>query len=210
MRSSLCDYIEENDQNYHRYKAGTYMLPNDETEQERLDLQHHLFLLALKGRLYLAPIGNIPLQSTSFPSANVVGTDLSPIQPLYNLRYFKDHVPVFQSAFNASRSGVYFEMQDVAIPFRRIDDSMKGTAFERWLGLWYFEEVGFVDIVEKQLTNSIMLGAWTKKDVLSGLHRWSAAVLTRGLPMSPQEVEILLVEVKIDINSNWLHAYLPM
>jgi len=26
-------------------------------------------------------------------------------------------------------------MQDVAIPFRRIDDSMKGTAFERWLGL---------------------------------------------------------------------------
>ena len=55
-----------------------------------------------------------------------------------------------------------------------------------------------------------MLGAWTKKDVLSGLHRWSAAVLTRGLPMSPQEVEILLVEVKIDINSNWLHAYLPM
>jgi hypothetical protein len=38
---------------------------------------------------------------------------------------------------------------------------------------WYFEEVGFVDIVEKQLTNSIiswardprmkMLGAWTKE-----------------------------------------------
>lgn len=48
---------------------------------------------------------------------------------------FKDHVPVFQSAFNASRSGGYFGMQDVVIPFRCLDDSMKGTAFERWLGL---------------------------------------------------------------------------
>jgi hypothetical protein len=122
-------------------------------------------------------------------------------------------------------------MQDVVILFRYIDNSMKGTAFERWLGLvkevenalgrdfgkvpnykWYFEEVGFVDIVEKQLTNSIVswardprmkiLGAWTKRDVLSGLHRWSAAVLRRGLGMSSQEVEILLMEVKNDINSN--------
>lgn len=77
-----------------------------------------------------------------------------------------------------------------------------------------------MDIVEKQLTNSTvswardprmeMLGAWTKKDVLSGLHRWSAAVLTRGLGISSQEVEILLMEVKNDINSNWLHAYIPM
>ncbi|PMD54250.1 uncharacterized protein K444DRAFT_699993 [Hyaloscypha bicolor E] len=102
--------------------------------------------------------------ASTFPSANVVGTDLSPIQPLYvppNCRFeiedaedewsfpypfdyihdralatcFKDHAPVFQSAFNALRSGGYFEVQGVVIPFRCIDDSMKGTAFERWLGL---------------------------------------------------------------------------
>jgi hypothetical protein len=130
-------------------------------------------------------------------------------------------------------------MQDVVIPFRCIDDSMKGTAFERWLGLVkeaahalgrdfgkvpnyksYFEQVGFVDVVEKQLAWPIgmwardsrmkTLGAWTKEDVLSGLHGWSAAVLTRGLGMSSQEVEILLMEVRNDINSNWLHAYIPM
>jgi len=130
-------------------------------------------------------------------------------------------------------------MQDVVIPFRSIDDSMKGTAFERWLDLVdkgshalgrdfgrvpqyksYFEEAGFEDIVEKQLAWPIgmwardrrmkMLGAWAKEDVLSGLHGWSAAVLTRGLGMSSQEVEILLMEVRNDINSNWLHAYIPM
>jgi tRNA1(Val) A37 N6-methylase TrmN6 len=32
------------------------MLPNDEAEQDRLDLQHHLFRLTADGALYLAPI----------------------------------------------------------------------------------------------------------------------------------------------------------
>jgi len=204
----------------------------------------------------------------AFPQANVLGTDLSPIQPLYvppNCHFeiddaedewtfsypfdyihgralatcFKHHLPVFKSAFKALRPGGYFEMQDVVIPFRSIDDSMKGTAFERWLDLVkegthalgrdfgkvpeyksYFEEAGFEDVVEKQLAWPIgmwardrrmkMLGAWTKEDVLSGLHGWSAAVLTRGLGMSPQEVEILLMEARNDINSNWLHAYVPI
>jgi hypothetical protein len=55
-----------------------------------------------------------------------------------------------------------------------------------------------------------MLGWRSKEDVRSGLHGWSAAVLTIGLGMSSQEVEILLMEVKNDINSNWLHAYILM
>lgn len=130
-------------------------------------------------------------------------------------------------------------MQDFVIPFRCIDDSIKGTAFERWQELVkqavsalgrdigkvpkyksYFEETGFEDIVEKQLVWPIgswakdkqmkMLGAWAKEDVLSGMHGWAVAALTRGLGMSLQEVEILLMEVRNDINSNRLHAYIPM
>lgn len=57
VRSSLFDSIEENGRTYHRYKAGSYFLPNDEQEQARLDLQHHIWLLTLHGRLHLAPIG---------------------------------------------------------------------------------------------------------------------------------------------------------
>lgn len=30
-------------------------MPNDEEEQDRMDIQHHICLLALKGRLYAAP-----------------------------------------------------------------------------------------------------------------------------------------------------------
>jgi hypothetical protein len=55
-----------------------------------------------------------------------------------------------------------------------------------------------------------MLGARCKEDVLSGLQGWSMAVLTRGLGMSPNEVEMLLMEVRNDINSKKLHAFIQM
>ena len=31
-------------------------MPNDDTEQERLDLYHHIFLLLKNGQLYTAPL----------------------------------------------------------------------------------------------------------------------------------------------------------
>lgn len=47
--SSIRDYEYANGRRYHAYKRGAYLLPNDETEQDRLDLLHHVFLLALNG-----------------------------------------------------------------------------------------------------------------------------------------------------------------
>lgn len=35
------------------------MLPNDETEQDRLDLHHHVFRLVLRGTLFRAPINSM-------------------------------------------------------------------------------------------------------------------------------------------------------
>lgn len=32
--------------------------PNDEQEQDRMDMVHHIFSLLLGGKLYLAPIGD--------------------------------------------------------------------------------------------------------------------------------------------------------
>src|SRR5580692_8644625 len=74
---------------------------NRQIEQDRLDLQHHLFLLTLDGRLHLAPIENLSGGihnvldiatgtgiwaiefAAQYPSASVIGTDLSPIQPAF-------------------------------------------------------------------------------------------------------------------------------
>lgn len=95
LRDSIYEYIEENGRTYHAYKAGAYHLPNDEAEQERLDLQHHLFRVTMDGSLYAAPVTNprhvLDIATGTgiwaisvaheHPGASVIGTDLSPIQP---------------------------------------------------------------------------------------------------------------------------------
>jgi hypothetical protein len=58
LASSVLNYRYENGRRYHGYHDGSYMVPNDEVEQERLDLMHHLFRMMLDGALYVAPISN--------------------------------------------------------------------------------------------------------------------------------------------------------
>lgn len=83
-----------------------YYLPNDELELDRLDLQHHLFLLTLNGALHRAPLRRdiesvldvgtgTGIWAIDFadlhPACVVVGTDLSPVQPPYippNCRFY--------------------------------------------------------------------------------------------------------------------------
>jgi len=96
LSSSIRAYRYENGRRYHAYKDGKYLIPNDEAEQERLDIAHHIYLLLLDGKLVRAPVGdNIQRildlgtgtgiwaidAAESYPSAEVIGTDLSPIQP---------------------------------------------------------------------------------------------------------------------------------
>ncbi|KAK5114621.1 hypothetical protein LTR85_010198 [Meristemomyces frigidus] len=56
LTSSTVDFKFENGRRYHAFREGEYYLPNDESEQDRLDLQHAVFRYALDGRLFLAPL----------------------------------------------------------------------------------------------------------------------------------------------------------
>ncbi|BCR92510.1 class I SAM-dependent methyltransferase [Aspergillus chevalieri] len=72
-----------------------YLYPNDEQELDRLDMQHHMFKLINEGRLFFAPVENPqrildigtgsgiwPMEMAPiFPQAEIIGTDLSPVQP---------------------------------------------------------------------------------------------------------------------------------
>jgi len=58
LASSVLNYRYENGRRYHAYHDGSYMVPNDEIEQSRLDLMHHLFRMMLDGALYVAPISD--------------------------------------------------------------------------------------------------------------------------------------------------------
>ncbi|KAK0711774.1 S-adenosyl-L-methionine-dependent methyltransferase [Lasiosphaeris hirsuta] len=101
LNSSLFHYQYENGRTYHAHRAGQYLLPNDELEQERLDITHHLFSLTLNGALCVskldAPKRILDLGTGTgiwaidvgdlYPAAEVIGTDLSPIQS----RWFVPH-----------------------------------------------------------------------------------------------------------------------
>ncbi|TVY52311.1 Secondary metabolism regulator [Lachnellula suecica] len=61
MSSSLmAEIVEENGRTYHVYKDGKYMLPNDEIELNRLDMQNKMWSITLSGHLHLAPIDPNP------------------------------------------------------------------------------------------------------------------------------------------------------
>jgi len=97
LTASIYEYRYENGRQYQAYRDGQYeILPNDEREQDRLDIVHHLYLLMLRDKLHMAPIGKNPQRildigtgtgiwaidmGESYPSAEVIGTDISPIQP---------------------------------------------------------------------------------------------------------------------------------
>ena len=55
--SSVRHYKYENGRRYHAFgEEGAYALPNDENEQDRLDLYHHIWSMLLGGELYTAPL----------------------------------------------------------------------------------------------------------------------------------------------------------
>src|SRR5689334_5933891 len=51
IASSVLNYTYENGRRYHAYRAGSYPLPNDELEQDRMDLLHHIWRRLLGGEL---------------------------------------------------------------------------------------------------------------------------------------------------------------
>ncbi|BDD55982.1 hypothetical protein MAP00_001462 [Monascus purpureus] len=152
------NYKYENGRRYHSFHEGEYFLPNDETEQDRLDLSHHVYRLLLGGELQLAPIRDpkrildigtgTGIWAIDFadqhPDAEVIGNDLSVIQPTWlppNCRFeiddfeqpweysrpfdfihgrelegsIQDHDRLFQQAFNNLTPGGYFELATIQI-----------------------------------------------------------------------------------------------
>jgi SAM-dependent methyltransferase len=93
VAGSIYEYRKEHGRTYHSYREGNYPFPNDETELERLELQHHLFSVIQDDQLFLAPIkdpknvldlgtgtGTWAIEfADKYPDAQVIGTDLSPV-----------------------------------------------------------------------------------------------------------------------------------
>ncbi|KAE9381991.1 S-adenosyl-L-methionine-dependent methyltransferase, partial [Stipitochalara longipes BDJ] len=169
-------FVEEHGRTYHKFNAGKYTLPNDQVTNIKADLQHTLFTITLDGKLYLAPV-NPNIRSIldiatgtgiwaieiakRFPKAQVVGTDLSPIQPddlPKNCRFevsdaelpwpftdkfdfihgrallacFRDPRYVFSEAFKSLAPGGYVELQDVVQPYFFLGEHSQSSNLHRW------------------------------------------------------------------------------
>lgn len=108
----MLNYKYENGRRYHAYREGNYVLPNDEQEQERLDMLHHIFRMITGGPIFRAPLftntrpqrvldmgcgtGIWSIEfADEWPETTVIGTDLSPIQPSWvppNCKFYVDDI----------------------------------------------------------------------------------------------------------------------
>lgn len=97
LNSSILNYREVHGRTYQNFKDAEYWAPNDEAQNDGLDLHHHMMYLLHDNKLNLAPVENPQAVldigtgtgiwamdfADQYPSAQVIGTDLSPIQPAW-------------------------------------------------------------------------------------------------------------------------------
>ncbi|GAP85041.2 putative methyltransferase domain-containing protein [Rosellinia necatrix] len=161
VASSLYDFVVEHGRTYHRYKQG--------------NLQHMICVKLFGNRLSLAPIreparvldigtgtGTWAIEfAIQHPASDVLGTDLSPIQPEYvppNCRFEIDDVDdewMFSTKFDYIHArhmvgsisdfpkffgvvydnltpGGWVEMQDYYVKLQSVDGTLEGTTLQRW------------------------------------------------------------------------------
>jgi len=178
LASEVTNYRYENGRRYHSDRTGDYILPNDDRENDRLDMMHEMFKMRLEGKLFLAPIGEKPQRILDlgtgtgiwaidigdlYPSAQVIGNDLSPIQPTWvppNVKFEIDniedswtHEPNFDfihcrwmaagvqdwprlvgQVYSHVKPGGWAEFQDLDIQFYSHDNTLKDdSALSTWL-----------------------------------------------------------------------------
>ncbi|KAI0019321.1 S-adenosyl-L-methionine-dependent methyltransferase [Xylariomycetidae sp. FL0641] len=106
LSESILEYRTLHGRTYHSLRGNAdYWGPNDERQNESLDLSHHTLTLLLDDKLFLAPIVKEPTRALDvgcgtgiwaidfadmYPNCEVIGTDISPTQPGWlppNLRF---------------------------------------------------------------------------------------------------------------------------
>ncbi|KKA20747.1 UMTA methyltransferase family protein [Rasamsonia emersonii CBS 393.64] len=217
--------------------------PNDKEEQDRMDLLHHIYLLLLGGELHLAPIAKNPQRvlelgtgtgiwaiqfADEYPSAQVIGTDLSPIQPpwvppnctfeiddfendcLYKTKFdfIHAHDDTIKKAENCQL--LLKNLHTAANKFGKTLDNVH---------LWKekVEKAGFVDV--KESVFKVPIGPWPKDPKLKEIGRYqqyqqiqalefyTPALLSRVLGWNNMEIQVILSKAQSELKDHSIHLY---
>ncbi|KAI8288923.1 Secondary metabolism regulator LAE1 [Colletotrichum sp. SAR11_57] len=231
VSSSILDYRTENGRTYHRYKDGKYSYPNDETESDRLEMQHNLFLVTYDNKLGTAPPNDTSLGvevkrvldvgtgtgvwavefGDEHPEAEVLGVDLSAIQPDFappNVKFEIDDIEepwTFAQPFDYIHSRMMTSsLSDWRVYLQRCYDTLctdtspfsalekSGRAFQSIPALrGMMLDIGFRDVTMtkyKWPTNPWAkdakhkkIGAWNNENLNAGVEAWAMAPFTRTI-----------------------------
>ncbi|KAF4490810.1 Secondary metabolism regulator LAE1 [Colletotrichum fructicola Nara gc5] len=247
VSSSILDYRTENGRTYHRYKDGKYSYPNDETESDRLEMQHNLFLVTYDNKLGTAPPNDTSLGvevkrvldvgtgtgvwavefGDEHPEAEVLGVDLSAIQPDF-LRLTISKNPGHSPSPCRTGESIYRDATTAwppstlctdTSPFSALEKS--GRAFQSIPALrGMMLDIGFRDVTMtkyKWPTNPWAkdakhkkIGAWNNENLNAGVEAWAMAPFTRVHGWTRVEVQGFLVDVRKDLGDRRIHAYWPI
>jgi len=213
-RASVFEFVQEEDgRTYHRFRRGKYMLPNDQVEQDRLNLQHQLWLMTLQGQLSLAPRKREPHHVLDIgtgtgawaldyalenPTAAVIGSDLSPIRPSFvpvncsfEVEDFEDEW-VYEQQFDLIHGRLLLSC--LANPKQMFEQAFKQLAPGGYLEM---QDCDFPAVTSDDSMSGTNLGKWFS-DMVAG-----AAALGRDLGIVKhykqwmEEIGFLNVEEKL-------------
>ncbi|KAK3983931.1 S-adenosyl-L-methionine-dependent methyltransferase [Cladorrhinum sp. PSN332] len=155
LSSSIMEYRTIQGRTYHSDRAtnAEYWAPNDENQNDAQDIIHHTLTLLLGGKLFRAPLETEKLQrvldvgtgtglwpidfADQNPHVEVIGTDLSPIQPGW--------VP----------PNVRFEMEDATQEW-----TFKPNSFDYIHMRYLFGSIPDWDFVFEQAYRALKPGGW--------------------------------------------------
>ncbi|KAG8672279.1 hypothetical protein FPOAC1_005543 [Fusarium poae] len=179
ITSSILHYRTINGRTYHSERGNAaYWGSNDERQSEAMDIAHHMFTLAQDGELHLAPLEKDIQKALDigcgtgiwaidfadkFPGCEVIGTDISPIQPSWvppnlkfeiedcnqdwtfapesfdyvHLRYLVGCIPdwnqLLEQAYKVLKPGGWVETYEASPTIESDDDSVK---LDSAMGQW--------------------------------------------------------------------------
>lgn len=285
VRSSVYAYETQHGRTYHAFHAGKYMLPNDQGEQERMNLHYHALRETFSDKLFFAPIemptGILDVGTGTgiwamdvadeHPQADVVGCDLSPIQPNFvppNLQFevldadetwnyaahrfnlvhtrfmngfsLKSWPHFYVEAMKYLKPGGWVENQEFDLKLCSDDNSIPANSkMKEWGELWnrgaeiagvsgrcdpqlmaeQMRDAGFVNVSVMEF--KMPIGAWPKdkrlhdagiyglRALLDGLYGLSVKLFTTCLGWTPEELEVFLESVRVDLRKKAIHSYWP-